>query len=124
MEVSPVKEAKQPKYPRMDEVSPESIKEALPRRWALNRAAKAALAALTASALAGCAPDTALPKGYIDPGVPEPPVIPYCIAIGFALSIGIWACFKFRKRKKPAEGEGNDETAEGKAEQEYDGGEY
>ncbi len=57
MEVNPVKEAKPPKYPRRDEVSPESIKGAVPRRWTENRSAKAALAVLTISALAGCAPE-------------------------------------------------------------------
>lgn len=58
MEVNPVREAKPPKYPRMDEVSLERIKGAVPRRWAANHTAKTVLAALIAPAIAGNAPDS------------------------------------------------------------------
>jgi len=67
MEIKPVKNIEEPKYPLKDEVAAEVLKNSAPKRWASSGAAKAALAALTAAALAGCTPR--IPTA----GVPLPP---------------------------------------------------
>ena len=67
MEIKPVKNIEEPKYPLKDEVAAEVLKNSAPKRWASSGAAKAALAALTAAALAGCTPQ--IPTA----GVPLPP---------------------------------------------------
>lgn len=54
MEIKPVKGVQPPKYPLKNEVSTTQIKVAIPRRWAVSQAAKAALGTLAVTALAGC----------------------------------------------------------------------
>ena len=65
MEIKPVKEIKEPVYPRKDEVTLGEIQEKVPRRWMASNAAKVALGALAVVSLAGCKPQ-------VYAGVPMP----------------------------------------------------
>jgi hypothetical protein len=65
MEIKPVKEIKEPLYPRKDEVTLTEIQEKVPKRWRASNAAKVALGALAVVSLAGCKPQ-------VYAGVPMP----------------------------------------------------
>ena len=54
MDIKPLKNIETPRYPKKEDLCADTIKQSVPKRWALSTAAKVALGMLAAMSLAGC----------------------------------------------------------------------